>query len=247
MMARQIFGMPALLLSLMVTLRPAAAQGRGAGETEGVGAIKGSVLFKGVRPHLPQISMTQDPVCASLQTGPVYPEDGQVNANGTLPNAFLSVKAGPVHASYPPPSTPVILNQVRCEYEPHVLGIMVGQPLKVLNSDPTTHNVHIMPKYNRPWNVSQEPGSQPFTRRFRHPEIMIPVRCNHHPWMKAYIGVTTNPFYAVTGKAGTFAIGNLPPGRYTLEVRTATFGTQEKQVTVESGRTSTVDFTFGSQ
>jgi plastocyanin len=246
MMTKQVVGLPALLLTLIMMLQPVAILGRGRGASETVGEVKGSVLFNGMKPHLPQISMAQDPICASLQKGPVYPEDGQVNANGTLPNAFVYVKAGPIHQSYPPPSTPVVLNQVRCEYDPHVLGIMVGQPLKVLNSDPTTHNVHVMPKYNRPWNVSQEPGSQPFTRRFTHAEIMIPVKCNQHPWMKAYLGVTTNPFYTVTGKTGTFAINNLPPGRYTLEVWTATFGTEEQYVSVEAGTTTTVDFTFRS-
>jgi hypothetical protein len=133
---------------------------------------------------------------------------------------------------------------MRCEYEPHVLGNMVGQPLKVFASDPTPHNTQIMSKYNRSWNVTQDPGCQAFTKRFTHPEIMILVKCNIQPWMQAYIGVTTNPFYAVTGKAGTYAIGNLPPGRYPLEVWTATFGTEEKQVMVEPGRTITVNFTF---
>jgi plastocyanin len=220
---------------------------RTASGTASGGRITGKVYFRGVKPRLPQISMAQDRVCASEQTGPVYPEDGRVNANGTLPNVFVYVKGGLGGRTYPAPSTPVTLDQRRCEYVPHVLGIMVGQPLKVVSSDPTTHNIHIMAKYNRSWNVSQQPGSPSFIKRFTRPEIMISVKCNQHPWMKAYIGVTTNPFYAVTGQAGTFAIKNLPPGRYTLEAWTAIFGKQDRVVTVEAGKTSMADFAFRGQ
>jgi plastocyanin len=233
-------------VAVVVILQPSTIRGQGGGQTKGAGEVKGSILFDGAKPHLPEISMTHDPVCASEQTGPVYPEDGQVNPNGTLPNAFVYVKAGPVRQSYLPPSTTVILDQVRCAYEPHVLGIMVGQQLKVRNSDPTAHNTRVLSEHNRPWNITQEPGSQPFTRRFTHPEVMITLVCNQHPWMRAYVGVTSNPFYAVTGQSGTFALENLPPGRYTLAASTATFGSEDKQVTVEPGRTVTVDFTFRS-
>ena len=247
-MARKVFAMLVLIIGLIVmVLQPTTGLGRGRGQAEGSAEIRGSVFFHGAKPHLPQISMAQDPVCASLQKGPVYPQDGQVNSNGTLPNVFVYVKAGLDHQTYKPPSTAETLDQVRCEYDPHVLGIMVGQPLKVVSSDPTTHNIHVMPKYNRAWNVSQQPGSPPFIKRFTHPEVMIPVKCNQHPWMKAYFGVTSNPFYAVTGKDGMFTIKGLPPGHYTLEAWTATFGTEEKEVTVEPGKTTTVDFTFSSR
>ena len=95
---------------------------------------------------------------------------------------------------------------------------MVGQPFEVINLDPTTHNVHVIAKTNREWNVSQQPGSPSVVRRFQHAEEMIPVRCNVHPWMKAYIGVVGNPFYAVTGKDGSFTLKGLPPGDYTIRV-----------------------------
>jgi plastocyanin len=233
-----------LTMILIVILQPIRGWG-GRAQAGPVGAVKGTIYFQGAKPHLPEINMVQDRVCASEQTGAVYPEDGQVNNNGTLPNVFVYVEGRGIQ-TYKPPSTPVTLAQRRCEYEPHVLGIMVGQPLQVTTEDPTTHNVHAMPKDNRSWNVSQQPGSQPLIERFTHPEIMIPVKCNQHPWMKAYIGVTTNPFYAVTGNDGIFTIPNVPPGQYTIGVWTATFGTQEKQVTVEAGKAVTADLTFES-
>lgn len=207
------------------------------------GEITGKVLFTGARPKLAAIQMDKDPVCVAKHKEPVQVEDGEVNADGTLPNAFVYVKAGAA-ASYPVPKQPVVLNQNGCVYEPHVLGMMAGQELEVVSEDPTTHNSHLMPKNNPEWNQSQPPGAAPLIRRFAHPEIMIPVKCNQHPWMRAYIGVTSHPFYAVTGSDGTFRIKGLPPGDYTIEAWTATFGTQERKVVVPVSGSTTTDFTF---
>ncbi len=208
------------------------------------GTVSGKISFEGARPKLAQIDMSKDPVCAAAVSDPGYVEDGKVNPNGTLPNVFVFVKAGLEKSSFRPPSRPVTLDQRGCTYYPHVLGIMVGQPLRILNSDPTTHNTHLTPKYNRDWNRSQPPGGAPLVHKFMHPEIMIPVHCNLHPWMRAYVGVTTNPSYAVTQSQGTFTLKGLPPGEYTIEAWTATFGTQEKKVTVQPGRSTQLDFTF---
>jgi hypothetical protein len=188
--------------------------------------------------------MTTDPVCASVQTGAVYTQDGEVNSNGTLPSAFVYIKSGSGNLSVPAPHNSVVLTQQGCMYQPHVLGMMGGQPLQVVTLDPTTHNVHAMPKINREWNVTQQPGSPSIIKVFAQPEIMIPVHCNVHPWMKAYIGVVSNSFYAVTGSEGNFAIKGVPPGEYVLAVWTASFGTQEQRVTRRAGESSTVDFTF---
>ncbi len=221
----------------------AAPTPRSQGESGATGEITGKILFEGTKPHLPQISMSQDPACVKEQHGKaVYPQDGQVNANDTLPYVFVYIKSGA--QKYPAPRRAVTLDQRGCMYIPHVLGIMVGQRLKVVNSDFTTHNIHVVPRYNPQWNQSQPPGAAPFYKRFAHPEVMIPVHCNEHPWMRAYIGVVTNPFYDVTGKEGTFTIKDVPAGEYTLEAWTATFGTQEDKVTVHAHETTTADFTF---
>jgi len=208
------------------------------------GDIAGKIYFHGTPPKLRPINMRKDPVCATLHSSTVYAQDGAVNPDGTLPNAFVYIKSGSVNLSEPAPRNSVDLTQKGCMYEPHVLGIMVGQPLQVLTLDPTTHNIHVVPRINREWNVTQQPGSPSMIWRFTHPEVMIPVHCNEHPWMKAYIGVVDNPFYAVTGKTGVFDLKGVPAGNYTVEVWTATFGTQEKEVTVQPGETATADFTF---
>ncbi len=210
-----------------------------------VGSITGKVSFQGSKPKLARIMMDQDPVCVQKHGGqPVFAEDGMVNSNGTLPNVFVYVKSGAEKYTFATPGTPVELDQDGCMYKPHVLGVMVGQTLSILTKDATTHNIHPMPKDNREWNMSQAPNAAPLEQKFSRPEIMIPVKCNQHPWMRAYIGVTKNPFYAVTGSDGTFTITGLPPGDYTIEAWTATFGTQEQKVAVGPKESKALDFTF---
>ncbi|HLI30322.1 MAG TPA: carboxypeptidase regulatory-like domain-containing protein [Terriglobia bacterium] len=229
--------------------RAALAAGAGASGRSGTGSmgtgIEGVVHFEGAHPKLKPILMNQDAYCMKVNQGAtVYFQDEEVNSNNTLPNVFIYVESGLKNYHAQAPSAVVTLNQIKCMYAPHVLGIMVGQKLKVVSSDLTTHNIHAMPKNNRSWNQSQTPGAPPFTKVFTHTEIMVPVKCNQHPWMSAYIGVVSNPFYAVTGNRGTYSIEGLPPGHYTIGAWTAAFGTATEQVDVEAGRVATLDFTF---
>lgn len=245
-----VSGVAAVLLAAGVNVMMnspvrASAKARQAGAS---GEIAGKVSFQGTAPHLRRITMDKDPVCAMQHPEGVLPEDGRVNANGTLPNAFVYVSKGAENLSSGAASAePVTLEQQECEYVPHVLGIMVGQTLRVVSNDPTTHNIHIMPKSGRDFDVTQQPGSPAVTEKFSKPQIMVPVHCNIHNWMQAYIGVVTNPYYAATGDEGTFQIKGVPAGSYTLSVWTATFGTQEHEVTVRAGETASVDFTFGNR
>ncbi len=209
-----------------------------------VGQVTGTIKFDGAPPKTKQIMMDQDPVCVKKHSSAVHAEDGEVNSNGTLPNAFVYVKDGADKYTFAAPADPVTLDQDGCMYKPHVVGIMVGQGFHVISSDPTTHNIHPMPANNREWNKSQAPGAVPIDEKFTRAEIMIPVKCNQHPWMRAYIGVVKNPFYAVTGTDGTFTLKGLPPGDYTVGVWTATFGQQEQKLTVPAKGTATADFSF---
>ena len=227
----------------------ALAAGARAGGRSGSGAettgIQGMVHFEGAHPKLKPILMSQDAYCAKVNVGTtVYFQDEEVNSNNTLPNVFIYVESGLRNYHTQTPPTVMTLDQIKCMYVPHVLGIMVGQKLKVVSSDLTTHNIHVMPKDNRSWNQSQTPGAPPFTKVFTHPEIMVPVKCNQHPWMSAYIGVVDNPFYAVSDDKGTYSIEGLPPGHYTIGAWTVAFGTAVEQVDVAEGRVATLDFTF---
>ena len=235
-------------VQVKVSFAAPAARSQGKSAKGATGEITGRVDFQGTKPKRQEIYMNKDPECLRENQGrTVYIQDGEVNSNATLPNVFVFVKSGTQKKHFPVPNAPVVLDQQGCIFVPHVLGIMVGQTLKVLNSDFTTHNVHAMPKNNPLWNESQPPGAAPFYKKFANPEIMIPAICNEHPWMKAYIGVVDNPFYDVTGTKGTFTIKGVPPGEYTIEAWTATFGMQEKTVTVHARQSTTLDFTFQHQ
>jgi hypothetical protein len=213
-----------------------------------VGTVSGKVSLTGAKPKLAVIHMDQDPVCVGKHSGPVHVEDGEVNDNGTLPNVFVYVKEGADKYTFAAPTDSVTLDQNGCMYKPHVLGLQVDQTLHIISSDATTHNIHPMPKDNREWNESQTPGAPALDKKFARAEVMIPVKCNQHPWMRAYVGVVKNPFFAVTGSDGTFSIKGLPPGDYTIGAWTAVGGpqgqTQDQKVTVGAKESKTVDFSF---
>ena len=243
MKRKQSIGIITVIVAFVVIWGAQANVSLGA-QQAATGEITGKVVFEGARPKLQEIYMNKDPECLRENQGrKVYVQDGAVNANGTLPNVFVYVKAGG-SGQAAVPKTPVVLDQQGCIFVPHVLGVMVGQTLKVLNSDFTMHNVHVHSKINLQWNESQQPGGAAIYKKFAHPEIMIQVGCNEHPWMKAYIGVVSNPYYGVTGTTGTFTIKGVPPGEYTIEAWTATFGTQTETVRVRAHHTTTLDFTF---
>lgn len=208
--------------------------------------VHGKVSFAGAKPQLHQILMDADPACSAGSTGPVYAPDDEVNSDGTLPNAFVYVKSGLEKFVFATPTDPATLDQKGCMYHPHVLGLMVGQPLRILNSDATNHNIHPMPHDNKEWNLSQGPNAPPLEQKFWHPEVMIQVKCNQHPWMRAYVGVMKNPFFFVTGTDGSFTLKGLPPGDYTLEAWTAIGGgqTQDLTVTLGANESKSLDFTF---
>jgi len=208
------------------------------------GSVAGSIRFIGKRPARKVVDMSSDPACVDAHHGKAYDESLVVNRNGTLANAFVYVKSGLEGKTFPVPSTPVTIDQQGCWFHPRVLGIQVGQRLSVINSDPVTHNIHPMAEINREWNHSQGAGDAPLARKFLKPEVMIPVKCNIHSWMHAFIGVVDNPYYAVTGADGTFKIDNLPPGDYVLEAWQEKLGRQDEKITVgPSGKVET-SFTF---
>ncbi len=209
-------------------------------------SVSGTVKFAGEAPKLVPINMGGDEECKKEHDGPVYPETVVVNPNGTLKNVFVVVTAGLEGKTFEVPSTPVHIDQKGCVYVPHVVGLQVGQELEVTNSDPTLHNVHPLPHDNVEWNKSQAAGASPIEEPFSKPELMIPVKCNIHPWMRAYVNVVAHPFFAITDENGAFSITGLPPGEYTLEAVHERFGSQEFQFTVAGGENAAAEFTFGN-
>ena len=207
------------------------------------GEVKGTAKIKGAVPKSMRIDMSQDPKCG----GGGSTEEIVADSSGDLENVVVYVSAGlPADAKYDPPSQPVVLEQKGCTYRPHVVALRTNQELKVLNSDSTTHNIHPSPNNKRELNQSQPPGV-PFSTTFAREEISIPVKCNIHPWMRSYFAVFKHPFFAVTGKDGSFDIGNLPPGSYTITAWHEKMGTSVQKITVGESETKTLEFVFKSE
>jgi plastocyanin len=214
-------------------------------ETGDEATIVGVIKFDGTPPTPKKIDMAGDPKCS--EAGGDKMTDDTVVTDGKLENVFLYLKGGKIdNYSYTTPSTPVELDQKGCRYHPRVMGIMTGQTFQVVNSDPTTHNVHPTPKNNPEWNQSQTQGAPPIEKKFNRAEILVPIKCNQHPWMKAHLGVLGNPFFAVSAKDGAYTIKGVPPGTYTLVAWHETFGEQQMSVTVGAKESKTEDFTYKS-
>jgi Polysaccharide lyase family 4, domain II len=208
------------------------------------GSVTGMVRYRGLRPAPKMIDMSSDPACVEAHHGKAFDESLMIGPKGSLGNAFVYIKAGLEGKNFESPTTPVTIDQRGCWFRPHVVGIQTNQPLQVINSDPVTHNIHPMAAVNREWNHSQGPEDPPITRKFIKPEVMIPVKCNIHSWMHAYIGVLEHPYFVVSGQDGSFEIKNLPAGTYTLAVWQEKLGTQEQTITISPQKNATADFMF---
>jgi Carboxypeptidase regulatory-like domain len=207
------------------------------------GSISGVVNFKGAVPKQAMLDMTGDPMCPQTP----QPSETVVVNKGKLANVFVYVKEGASAGPFPVPSEPVVLDQKNCRYNPHVMGIMAKQPFKITNTDQADHNIHDMPSHNPAWNETQMPTDKPIVKSFPNPEMNVVLQCNQHPWMRAYVNVMSNPFYAVSGQDGSFEIKNLPPGEYTLAAVHEKFGEKTIKISVEPKQTAKADFEFSAK
>lgn len=219
----------------------------GGGETVaplGTGHIMGTVNFEGTPPENPTIDMSDEGQCAAAYEG--MPRDPEVVVrDGRLANVFVRVTGGLPAGPYPMPGAAAAIDQTHCLYTPRVQGVMVGQPLEIQNSDSLLHNIKAQPDANRPFNISQPRAGMTTTRTFNAPEIMVPLECNVHGWMQAYIGVVEHPYFATSGPDGSFRIDGLPQGTYQVEAWHERFGTKTGEVTIGPDGMGTITFNYG--
>lgn len=205
------------------------------------GTVTGRVDFSGTPPKMQMIDMSSEGACSH---GSVMTQNVIVNDNNTLRYTFVYVKQGLEGMSFPPPSTPVVLDQQGCTYIPHVFGIQAGQPLTIKNSDEgVLHNIHTLSKMGNGFNFGM-PKVMESQKEFKKAEVMVRIKCDVHGWMSAYCGVLDHPYYAVTGENGTFSLSSLPPGEYVIEAWHEEYGTQTQTVTVGPKETKDISFTF---
>jgi plastocyanin len=207
-----------------------------------VASVSGTVKFDGAGPKPIEIDMSQDSACKGTNASETVVVDA-----GDVANVFVYVKDGLGDRTFEVPKGSVTLDQRGCKYHPHILGVMAGQNIEIKNNDQTTHNVHPTPQSNREWNESQPAAAAPIEKTFDREELMLPVKCNQHPWMRMYVNVVKSPFYAVTGPDGKYEIKGLPPGDYTIAFVQEKLGEQDQKVTLGAKDSKTVDSTFKAQ
>lgn len=208
-------------------------------------SVTGTVTFDGKVPNLKPLAMEADPACAKKHSGPVPNEMLVLGKGNTMGNIMVWVSKGlPAGKSWPVPKTPVVLDQNGCQYKPHVMGIMVGQTYRILNSDGVLHNIHTLPKVNPSFNKGMPPTLKEATTVFQKPEEVFHIKCDVHPWMSAYVAVFTHPFFSVTGADGKYTISGLDPGTYEITAWHEKLGTQTATVTVAANEGKSQNFKF---
>jgi plastocyanin len=209
------------------------------------GTISGKVILDGKAPAEKPIDFNADAKCKAAHSTAVTTRHYVVDASGGLANVFVYVKDGLAGKKFPASTTPVKLDQNGCLYDPYVLGVQVGQPLLVQNSDDTLHNVHALGKVNPEFNLAQPVKGKQDTKTFTKQEVFVKFKCDVHPWMFAFVGVVDNPFFAVTGADGSFKLTGLPDGEYTIAAIHPKIGTEQTmKVKVTGGAEGKADFKF---
>ena len=232
-----------LAVSLVLTLAIGGSERLASAQPATRGTIKGHIRLSGELPGNPVIRMGKDPMCAAINRGKqVVQETVLASLDGSLANVFVRLQG-----TFPPtpvPNEPVTLDQRGCVYVPRVIGVRVGQTLQVRNSDELLHNVHSLSAKSNTFNVSEPKAGMVQQFKMKDEEVMLRIKCDVHSWMTTYVGVVSNPYFAVSNQAGTFEIANVPPGTYTIQAWHERYGPVMQQVRVRPGAATTVDFTY---
>ena len=211
-------------------------------------AVTVTVTFDGAPPKPAMMRLDGDKRCVAEVGADERPDESILLGTGSaLQNVFVYVKDEMSGHSFPIPTEPVVLDQDKCRYSPRVVGVRVGQPLAIRNSDPLLHNVRAEGKVNQPFNMSTPLEGVSFNRTFATREVMVDFKCDVHAWMRAFVGVLEHPYFGTTGQDGRVALNNLPPGTYTVEAWHERLGVKTQQITVGAKESKDVAFAFALQ
>jgi plastocyanin len=213
------------------------------GPAAGSGSISGKVTFAGTPPAPDKIKTSADPKCQEMHKDGLERHTVEVK-DGGVANTLVYVKNAPAGATSP--TEEATLDQQGCMYHPTMLAVRTGQPIKIKNSDDTLHNIHPRPTKNAEFNIGQPRKGMETTRTFDQEEVLIPVGCDVHPWMRSYIAVLSHPYFAVTKEDGSFEIKGLPAGDYEVEANHPKLKTTTAKVTVKDGDSAKLDLPFKS-
>jgi hypothetical protein len=212
----------------------------------GSGSIAGTVLYRG-----PPLAWPRPAGLATAGCEGRRPQEALQLVGNRVAAAFVFIREGLPAGDYPVPEAPLILDQRGCEFSPRVFGIREGQPLEMVNDDPTLHNVHalgegggFMSHGANAFNVAMPVQHGRVRRRFDAPQTMVTVVCDVHPWMRAYAGVVAHPFFAVSAADGSYRISGLPPGRFVVEAWQERLGRTSAEVVISAGESAALDLSY---
>ncbi len=228
-----------ILTMLTVTGLFATAWGARAGD------ITGTITLKGTPPPEKNITpLKDDPTCGKLHPEMPTTHFYVVGPNAALADVVVSIQ-GISGKSTGASAPPVLLDQKGCEYIPSIFAVQTGQKINIKNSDPVLHNVHAQPSDtsgNKEMNTAQMPNGPEISTTFSKPEMFLKFKCDVHPWMFAWVSVFDHPYFAVSGKDGSFKIPNVPAGKYTIQAAHRKAGVETKEIEVKDGEPVKVEF-----
>jgi len=208
------------------------------------GSIDGVIKYEGKVPKMKTLDTGSDPIChKSHKDKPLKSEALVLGKGNTMANIIVKITKGLAAKKYPVPKDALVISQAGCMYSPHVFAVQKGQTVKILNPDATMHNVHTMPKKNRPFNKSMPKHMKETTTKFKKVEGPFKIKCDVHPWMGAWAEVVGHPYFAVTGTDGKYSLEDVPDGDYTVTAWHEKLGEQTGTAKVAGGA-ATLDFTF---
>mgnify|MGYP001371185783 CR=1 FL=1 len=214
------------------------------------GDVEGKITFDGKAPKMKPLRMDADPVCVANNDIKPRKEWLVLDENNGVKNVLVFIKENKSGSFVSDNffeeklSETAVIDQKGCVYVPHVLGVMVGQQLDILNSDGTLHNIHALPKVNKEFNKAMPRSKKQMSVTFDKVEAPFKVKCDVHPWMGAFVGVFEHPYFAVTDDSGSYTISGLAPGKYVVEAWHEKLGSQTADLTVDdSGATQNFTFT----
>ena len=185
------------------------------------GTIRGSVRLACDLPKKMQLAVTKDPnYCGVNKSSPRL----RVGKAKGVQDAIVWLEGIPEGKKRNDGDKQLVLDQRKCEYNPHVVLLPLGSALTIVNSDPILHNVHAYDEANDGktlFNIAQPIKGQRTTvkqTQFKKPGLYVATCDAGHPWMNAYVMVSDHPYYAVTGVNGDFVLDNVPPGTYKLKM-----------------------------
>ena len=208
------------------------------------GSVTGKVTLSGPAPAVEVMRVAVDQTCIDAMGSSAKSDAILVGADGAVQNAFVYIKDTLSDYTFDVPTAPVVLDQLGCRYAPRIFGVRVGQPVEMVNSDATLHNVHAMPMVNQEFNRGMPKQHSRMTQIFTAPEQMVRFKCDLHAWMNAYGGVMPHPFFFVTGADGAFSLKGIPPGKYEVAVWTEKLGSTTQTIEIGNSQAVSLNFTL---